>query len=70
MASVKATCVLHSFLWGTTRDTSRVGQFEEEEIIALLVGSNNVAQEVVQVRETLGTYFTVQGAIPWQDYVP
>ncbi len=42
----------------------------EEEVSALQdirrVGSNNPAREAIRVRESYTSYFSAEGAVPWQ----
>lgn len=67
---VKATCILHNFLWRTRPgDPSFVSQDAKEasalQIISKVL-TNNVAWEAIHVWETFATYFCAKGAISWQ----
>ncbi|KAI2645986.1 Protein ALP1-like [Labeo rohita] len=70
-ACVKATCVLHNFLWRTTGTVRYpLTPAADGEASALQnvsrVGSNNAAREAMHVRESLADYFCAEGAVPWQ----
>ncbi|RXN29863.1 nuclease HARBI1 [Labeo rohita] len=73
-ACVKATCVLHNFLWRTTGTVRYpLTPAADGEASALQnvsrVGSNNAAREAMHVRESLADYFCAEGAVPWQPQV-
>lgn len=70
-ACVKATCVLHNFLRRSTNSTSTsipsAGDGEAAGLQEVTrVGSNNPTREAIRVREKLMTYFSTEGAVPWQ----
>ncbi|KAG7467890.1 hypothetical protein MATL_G00137030 [Megalops atlanticus] len=70
-ACVKATCVLHNFLRRTASTTrAPIPSAEDGEAAGLQevtrVGSNNSTREAICVRETFVSYFSAEGAVPWQ----
>ncbi|KAL7401056.1 hypothetical protein ABVT39_022147 [Epinephelus coioides] len=72
---VKATCVLHNFLRRTTqtpavRASIPVTVGEVEPLPGLgRIAANNSAREAIRVRETFTSFFSAEGAVPWQDTV-
>lgn len=69
-ACVKATCILHNFIRRNTRTRREPVPVSEGEVSLLQglrrVGSNNAAREAIRVRETYASYFSAEGAVPWQ----
>ncbi len=70
-ACVKATCVLHNFLRRSTNMTSTPilssGDTEAAGLQEVTrVGSNNTTREAIRVWEKCMTYFSTEGAVPWQ----
>uniref|UniRef100_A0A3B3T7F3 Zgc:194221 n=1 Tax=Paramormyrops kingsleyae TaxID=1676925 RepID=A0A3B3T7F3_9TELE len=70
-ACVKATCVLHNFLRRSTNSTRMpipsAGDGEAAGLQEVTrVGSNNPTREAIRVREKFMTYFSTEGAVPWQ----
>ncbi|KAI2647457.1 nuclease HARBI1 [Labeo rohita] len=70
-ACVKATCVLHNFLRRSTNSTrTPIPSAGDGEAAGLQevtrVGSNNATREAIRVRENFMTYFSTEGAVPWQ----
>uniref|UniRef100_A0A9J7XNE0 DDE Tnp4 domain-containing protein n=1 Tax=Cyprinus carpio carpio TaxID=630221 RepID=A0A9J7XNE0_CYPCA len=67
---VKATCVLHNFLRRSTNSTRTsipsAGHGEAAGLQETRVGSNNPTWEAIRVWEKLMTYFSTEGAVPWQ----
>ncbi|KAJ8372608.1 hypothetical protein AAFF_G00280730 [Aldrovandia affinis] len=70
---VKATCVLHNFMRWTAKGPAAASVLEREapDPVALQgirrVGTNNTTREAIHVRETLASYFSAEGAVPWQN---
>ncbi|NP_001129460.1 uncharacterized protein LOC100191015 [Danio rerio] len=69
-ACVKATCVLHNFLRSTTSTRIPLPSAADGDAAGLQevtrVGSNNATREAIRVRETFTSYFSTEGAVPWQ----
>ena len=69
-ACVKATCILHNYVRRNTRTRREPVPVSEGEVSVLhdlrRVGSNNAAQEAIRVREIYASYFSAEGAVPWQ----
>ncbi|KAL0170727.1 hypothetical protein M9458_035323, partial [Cirrhinus mrigala] len=70
-AFVKATCVLHNFLRRSTNSTrTPIPSAGDGEAAGLQevtrVGSKNATREAIHVRENFMTYFSTEGAVPWQ----
>ena len=69
-ACVKATCILHNYIRRNTRSRREPVPVSEGEVSVLQdlrrVGSNNAAREAIRVRETYASYFSAEGAVPWQ----
>uniref|UniRef100_A0A8C5E5J3 Zgc:194221 n=1 Tax=Gouania willdenowi TaxID=441366 RepID=A0A8C5E5J3_GOUWI len=66
---VKETCVLHNFLRHTST-TARVNNptAEVEPLPGLgRVAANYSGREAIRVREVFTSYFSAEGAVPWQD---
>lgn len=71
---VKATCILHNFLWWKASDDevnecqANVPAEAQPAVQHLLrMASNNASREVLSVRATYTTYFSSPaGAVPWQ----
>lgn len=71
--TVRATCVLHNFLWGASQAPAMRGNIPVGEVEQLSglggVAANNHAREAIRVREVFTSYFSAEGAVPWQDDV-
>ncbi len=70
-ACVKATCVLHNFLRRSTNmirtPIPSAGDGEAAGLQEVTrMGSNNATREAIRVREKFMTYFSTEGAVPWQ----
>ncbi|KAJ8393925.1 hypothetical protein AAFF_G00054580 [Aldrovandia affinis] len=68
---VKATCVLHNFIRWTAGSPAAERQAPDPVDLQPIrrVGTNNATREAIHVRETLASYFSAEGAVPWQDNV-
>ncbi|KAJ8371645.1 hypothetical protein AAFF_G00303650 [Aldrovandia affinis] len=68
---VKATCVLHNFMRWTAESPAAERQAPKPVDLQPIrrVGTNNATREAIHVRETLASYFSAEGAVPWQDNV-
>uniref|UniRef100_A0A8C5ET92 Zgc:194221 n=1 Tax=Gouania willdenowi TaxID=441366 RepID=A0A8C5ET92_GOUWI len=66
---VKATCVLHNFLRHTSTTASANNPTAEVEPLPGLgrVAANYSGREAIRVREVFTSYFSAEGAVPWQD---
>ncbi|XP_020363112.2 protein ALP1-like [Oncorhynchus kisutch] len=68
-ACVKATCVLHNYLWRTFQEPLRIemGMPNGHLPDVTRAGANNTPRQALQVREKLTTYFSSPtGEVPWQ----
>ena len=69
---VKATCVLHNFLRSTTQ-TATVRSIPAGEVEPLpglgRLAANFSGREAIRMRETFISFFSAEGAVPWQDNV-
>lgn len=70
---VKATCVLHNFMRWTAQEPAvrrNIPVGEVEPLPGLgRQAANNSAREAIRVREAFTSYFSAEGAVPWQDSV-
>uniref|UniRef100_A0A8C5EMV6 Zgc:194221 n=1 Tax=Gouania willdenowi TaxID=441366 RepID=A0A8C5EMV6_GOUWI len=66
---VKATCVLHNFLRHTSTTARANNPTAEVEPLPGLgrVAANYSGREAIRVREVFTSYFSAEGAVPWQD---
>ncbi|KAL2092787.1 hypothetical protein ACEWY4_012585 [Coilia grayii] len=72
---VKATCILHNFLrvmtLRTEHRTAGVGYCQPDDVGDCLqgvsrMGTNNATREALRVRDSFASYFSEEGAVPWQ----
>ena len=69
-ACVRVTCILHNYVRRKTRTWRELVPASEREVLVLQdlrrVGSNNASREAIRVREIYASYFSAEGAVPWQ----
>ncbi|XP_072301720.1 uncharacterized protein [Eucyclogobius newberryi] len=67
---VKATCLLHNFMWATAPEhvPGAWGAGAQEEPLPGVgrIGANNASREALRVREAFKAHFSEEGAVPWQ----